>query len=74
MSVMQLTDEEMDPDISFAQFLPPRYEDRRQKTIFVYIIRNRIIFFSSCMYGRAYNRNKSSICLVAYGMDRNEVL
>jgi hypothetical protein len=28
MSVMQLTDEEMDPDISFAQFLPPRYRIR----------------------------------------------
>ncbi len=35
MSVMQLTDEEMDPDISFAQFLPPRYEDRRQQNNFL---------------------------------------
>jgi hypothetical protein len=35
MSVMQLTDEEMDPDISFAQFLPPRYEYRRQQNIFL---------------------------------------
>jgi hypothetical protein len=26
MSVMQLTDEEMDPDISFSQFLPARYK------------------------------------------------